>query len=91
SETLRVALADMSGLLDLESVCGALADIDQVTVVGALRVAWRAVVGDAEPLTDVLVVAMGRQGGREITYGSDLDALFVHRPRPGADEERARE
>ncbi|KWW42784.1 Glutamate-ammonia-ligase adenylyltransferase [Micrococcus luteus] len=91
SETLRVALADMSGLLDLEAVCGALADIDQVTVVGALRVAWRAVVGDAEPLTDVLVVAMGRQGGREITYGSDLDALFVHRPRPGADEERARE
>ncbi|QAV29428.1 bifunctional [glutamine synthetase] adenylyltransferase/[glutamine synthetase]-adenylyl-L-tyrosine phosphorylase [Micrococcus luteus] len=91
SETLRVALADMSGLLDLESVCGALADIDQVTVVGALRVAWRAVVGDAEPFTDVLVVAMGRQGGREITYGSDLDALFVHRPRPGADEERARE
>lgn len=91
SETLRVALADMSGLLDLEAVCGALSDIDQVTVVGALRVAQRAVVGDAEPLTDVLVVAMGRQGGREITYGSDLDAMFVHRPRTGVDEARARE
>ena len=90
SETLRVALADMSGLMDLETVSGALADIDQVTVVGALRVATRAVVGDAEPLTDVLVVAMGRQGGREITYGSDLDALFVHRPRAGVDEGRAR-
>ena len=91
SETLRVALADISGLLDLEAVTGALSDIDQITVVGALRVASRAVVGDADPLTDVLVVAMGRQGGREITYGSDLDALFVHRPRPGVDEGRARE
>ncbi|NUL44884.1 bifunctional [glutamine synthetase] adenylyltransferase/[glutamine synthetase]-adenylyl-L-tyrosine phosphorylase [Cellulosimicrobium funkei] len=40
-------------------------------------------------LTDLLVVAMGRQGGREIAYGSDLDVLFVHRPRDGADPEAA--
>ncbi|MFC7402176.1 bifunctional [glutamine synthetase] adenylyltransferase/[glutamine synthetase]-adenylyl-L-tyrosine phosphorylase [Citricoccus sp. GCM10030269] len=40
-------------------------------------------------LTDLLVVAMGRQGGREIGYGSDLDVLFVHQPRPGADPDAA--
>ncbi|GAA1676517.1 glutamate-ammonia-ligase adenylyltransferase [Citricoccus zhacaiensis] len=40
-------------------------------------------------LTDLLVVAMGRQGGREIAYGSDLDVLFVHRPHDGADPEAA--
>ncbi|VXB45249.1 bifunctional [glutamine synthetase] adenylyltransferase/[glutamine synthetase]-adenylyl-L-tyrosine phosphorylase [Citricoccus sp. K5] len=40
-------------------------------------------------LTDLLVVAMGRQGGREIAYGSDLDVMFVHRPHDGADPEAA--
>ncbi len=43
----------------------------------------------ATEVTDVLVVAMGRQGGREIGYGSDLDVLFVHRPHPGVDEDAA--
>lgn len=89
-EILRVALADVSGLLDLEALGRALSDVDQAAVAGALRVATRAVRGAQEPITDVLVVAMGRQGGREITYGSDLDAMFVHRPRPGADEGAAR-
>jgi glutamate-ammonia-ligase adenylyltransferase len=32
---------------------------------------------------------MGRLGGGEMGYGSDADVLFVHRPRPGADEGRA--
>lgn len=84
-EILRVSLADMVGLQGIERVGAALADVDQAAVLGALRVAAHAVVGDAEPATDVLVLAMGRQGGREITYGSDMDAMFVHRPRPGAD------
>ncbi|MEW1964215.1 bifunctional [glutamine synthetase] adenylyltransferase/[glutamine synthetase]-adenylyl-L-tyrosine phosphorylase [Micrococcus sp. NPDC078436] len=88
-EILRVALADMSGQLGLETIGAALADIDQVAVAGALRVAVHAATQGQEPLTDVVVVAMGRQGGREIMYGSDLDAMFVHRPRPGADDEAA--
>jgi glutamate-ammonia-ligase adenylyltransferase len=36
-------------------------------------------------LTRLLVVSMGRQGGREIGYGSDADVLFVHQPLPGAE------
>ena len=32
---------------------------------------------------------MGRQGGREITYGSDADVMYVHRARPGAGESAA--
>ena len=29
---------------------------------------------------------MGRFGGRELGFASDLDVMFVHEPRPGADE-----
>ncbi len=46
----------------------------------------------AGPLkTDVLVVAMGRQGGREIGYGSDADVIYVHRARPGFTDAEAQE
>ena len=30
------------------------------------------------------IIAMGRLGGAELSYASDTDVLFVHRPRPGA-------
>lgn len=95
-EILRTAIADASGLLDQGAVGRALSDADRAAVLGALHVAENSRFGHpdhrtdhVEELTDVLVVAMGRQGGREIGYGSDLDVLFVHRPRPGADPEAA--
>ena len=88
-ELLRVAIADSAGLLGQAEVSAALADADRAAVLGALHVAEKSVVGDGERLTDVVVVAMGRQGGREITYGSDADVVYVHRPRPGADDAAA--
>ena len=35
------------------------------------------------------IVAMGRFGGHELGYGSDADVMFVHDPKPGADEKAA--
>ncbi len=32
------------------------------------------------------VVAMGRYGGFELSYGSDADVMFVHDPLPGTDQ-----
>ncbi|MCC3264519.1 bifunctional [glutamine synthetase] adenylyltransferase/[glutamine synthetase]-adenylyl-L-tyrosine phosphorylase [Arthrobacter gengyunqii] len=84
-EMLRIALADSACLLTQEEVGQALADTDRAAVLGALHVAEGAVLEHEEKLTDMLVVAMGRQGGREIGYGSDADVLYVHRALPGAD------
>ena len=39
--------------------------------------------------TRVAVIAMGRYGGAELGYGSDVDVVFVHDPLPGADEKDA--
>jgi glutamate-ammonia-ligase adenylyltransferase len=88
-EILRVAIADSAGLLDQDAVGHALADADQAAVLGALRVAEDHVAAAGPLLTHVLVVAMGRQGGREIGYGSDADVVYVHRPLPGSDERAA--
>lgn len=90
-EILRIAIADSAGLLDQDQVGAALADTDRAAVLGALRVA-ETVVTDGEPLkTHVLVVAMGRQGGREIGYGSDADVVYVHRGLPGVPEDEAQQ
>jgi [glutamine synthetase] adenylyltransferase / [glutamine synthetase]-adenylyl-L-tyrosine phosphorylase len=88
-EILRTAIADCSGLLSQDQVAAALSDADRAAVLGALLVAEASVYAGEPALTRVLVVAMGRQGGREIAYGSDADVLFVHRPvdaDPGASE-----
>ncbi|WP_043446941.1 bifunctional [glutamine synthetase] adenylyltransferase/[glutamine synthetase]-adenylyl-L-tyrosine phosphorylase [Arthrobacter sp. L77] len=88
-ELLRIAIADSSGLLSQAEVGEALSDTDRAAVLGALHVAENQVFAGEEQLTDVVVMAMGRQGGREITYGSDADVIYVHRPRPGVDESAA--
>ncbi len=72
-ELLRVAMGDVTHRTDLEVVGQALTDIADATVEATLAVARREI-GDAPPLA---VLAMGRWGGSELSYGSDADALFV--------------
>ncbi len=88
-EILRIAIADSAGLLDQDQVGAALADTDRAAVLGALRVAETIITAEEPLKTHVLVVAMGRQGGREIGYGSDADVMYVHRGLPGVPEEEA--
>jgi glutamate-ammonia-ligase adenylyltransferase len=88
-EILRTAIADSAGLLDQDQVSIALAETDRAAIVGALRVAEGIVSSEAPLKTRVLVVAMGRQGGREIGYGSDADVMYVHRGLPGVPEKEA--
>ncbi len=88
-EILRIAIADSAGLLDQDQVGAALADTDRAAVLGALRVAETVVAAGGPLKTRVLVVAMGRQGGREIGYGSDADVMYVHRGLPGVRRTRA--
>ncbi|GAA0277397.1 bifunctional [glutamine synthetase] adenylyltransferase/[glutamine synthetase]-adenylyl-L-tyrosine phosphorylase [Actinomadura nitritigenes] len=90
-ELFRVSVADLLGLTGVETVGGALTDIAAVTIEAALRAAVSKIEMEArEPLpTRVAVVAMGRFGGHELGYGSDADVMFVHDPRPGADERAA--
>jgi glutamate-ammonia-ligase adenylyltransferase len=92
-ELFRVAVADLSGDLDLPAVCTALTDLTEALVETALGVAVRVVEGrTGTPLaTRVAVVGMGRLGGAETGYGSDADVVFVHDPLEGADDGAAQE
>lgn len=88
-EILRTAIADSAGLLDQDQVSVALAETDRAAIIGALRVAEGMVSSEGALKTRVLVVAMGRQGGREIGYGSDADVMYVHRGLPGVPDKEA--
>jgi [glutamine synthetase] adenylyltransferase / [glutamine synthetase]-adenylyl-L-tyrosine phosphorylase len=91
-ELLRIACADLLGLLDLSDVGAALADVAGATLTAALDVASRTVAeqnGGDLPIR-MLVVAMGRLGGGEQGYGSDADVLFVHDPVGVTDDVAAR-
>ncbi|HEY7718008.1 MAG TPA: bifunctional [glutamine synthetase] adenylyltransferase/[glutamine synthetase]-adenylyl-L-tyrosine phosphorylase [Pedococcus sp.] len=92
-ELFRIAVADLTGRLDLRAVGAALTDLTAALVETGLAVAVRVVEERrGRPLeTDLLVVGMGRLGGGEVGYGSDADVLFVHDPHPGASEEDAQD
>ncbi|HKR48937.1 MAG TPA: bifunctional [glutamine synthetase] adenylyltransferase/[glutamine synthetase]-adenylyl-L-tyrosine phosphorylase [Pseudonocardiaceae bacterium] len=84
-ELLRIACADLLGLLHVDAVCAALSSVWTAVLAGALDVALRAEIErrQAEPAR-IAVIGMGRLGGAELGYGSDADVLFVCEPVAGA-------
>ncbi len=87
-ELLRVSAGDVLGLVEVADVGAALSRITDATLEAALEVAGRRVREQKkldEAPTRIAIVAMGRYGGFELSYGSDADVLFVHVPEDGAD------
>ncbi len=79
-ELLRVAARDLLGAADLPTVGRELAALAEVCLVRALDL-----VG---PDASLAVIGMGKLGGSELNYASDVDVLFVH-DGDGAAAERA--
>ncbi|HEX5721735.1 MAG TPA: bifunctional [glutamine synthetase] adenylyltransferase/[glutamine synthetase]-adenylyl-L-tyrosine phosphorylase [Acidimicrobiia bacterium] len=70
---LRVAAADLLELADVETVASSLSDTADAAVTAAL---WTGQASLDRP-ADLAVVAMGKWGGHELGYGSDLDLMYV--------------
>ncbi|WP_203335746.1 bifunctional [glutamine synthetase] adenylyltransferase/[glutamine synthetase]-adenylyl-L-tyrosine phosphorylase [Nocardioides limicola] len=91
-ELLRVAVAELDHLIDVEQVGKALSRLTDATLAATLEVVQAAACARrslAEPPTRFAIVAMGRYGGFELAYGSDADVMFVHDPLPGVDAHEA--
>jgi glutamate-ammonia-ligase adenylyltransferase len=87
-ELFRVSCADLFGLLDVLAVGEALAELTDATLAAALDVA-RVAAGVPEKLR-FTIIGMGRLGGREMSYPSDADVVFVYQAAPGMADETAR-
>lgn len=81
-ELLRSAIVDLNDRVDPVRAGRMISHANDACLAGALTAARRAVEG-AESDIEVALVAMGRQGGREASYGSDADVVAVYRPREG--------
>jgi glutamate-ammonia-ligase adenylyltransferase len=82
-ELVAIAGRDLAGDLDLRQVTAALADLAGHTLQAALDIASAELPASAEPCR-LAIIAMGKAGGRELNYVSDVDVVFV--AEPGADE-----
>jgi glutamate-ammonia-ligase adenylyltransferase len=72
---LRLMARDLAGLASLDEVCGSMTDLAELAIAAAL---------DEKEL---IVVGMGKLGGRELNVSSDIDLVLVH---PGDMEDQER-
>lgn len=85
-ETVRIAWRDLLGLASLEDVLAELSGLADALVATAAE--WLASDlsarfgtpsdGEGQPLS-LIVIAMGKLGGGELNFSSDIDLMFVYR------------
>jgi glutamate-ammonia-ligase adenylyltransferase len=67
---VRIAARDLLGLADMRVTGRELAAIAQACLGVALDL--------ADPQSPMAIIGMGKLGGRELNYSSDVDVMFVH-------------
>jgi glutamate-ammonia-ligase adenylyltransferase len=80
-QVLRVGLADLAGKLDEEGVEASLTDLAELCLFAAYQIALEDVTrryGRPEQESGLLILGLGKLGGREMNYASDLDLIFVY-------------
>lgn len=98
AQQLRIAAADIAGVLDVKKVSQHLTALAEAIIDEVINIAWQQVanrfgIPKSTVDTDTIdannkgfaVIAYGKTGGNELSYGSDLDLVFVHHS-PEGDE-----
>jgi glutamate-ammonia-ligase adenylyltransferase len=80
-ELLRIGACDLLGLFDLFTVTRQLSNLADGLIRACLAIANQRVDNDfaapLEPPNSFTVMALGKLGGRELNYSSDIDLLFL--------------
>ncbi|MFI9391703.1 bifunctional [glutamine synthetase] adenylyltransferase/[glutamine synthetase]-adenylyl-L-tyrosine phosphorylase [Streptomyces bauhiniae] len=85
---LSIAARDVCGTTDVTQTAAELADLATATLRAALSMAETEAPQDAAACR-LAVIAMGKCGGHELNYVSDVDVIFVAEPTQGTDETKA--
>ncbi|MFB9572116.1 bifunctional [glutamine synthetase] adenylyltransferase/[glutamine synthetase]-adenylyl-L-tyrosine phosphorylase [Streptomyces yanii] len=85
---LAIAARDVCGTTDVAETAAELADLATATLRAALAIARTAAPADAA-LCRLAVIAMGKCGGHELNYVSDVDVIFVAEPVDSSEESKA--
>ena len=76
---LQLAARDLTGAVTVDETAAELADLAAAALEAALAIARSQLPDDAAPAR-LAVIAMGKCGGRELNYASDVDVIFVAAP-----------
>ncbi len=82
---LRIAIADVVEAASFEVTALRLSELADAVLEGAL-VASRALLPADASGVRLAIIGMGKCGGRELNYISDVDVIFVAEPEEGVDE-----
>ncbi|NGN66138.1 bifunctional [glutamine synthetase] adenylyltransferase/[glutamine synthetase]-adenylyl-L-tyrosine phosphorylase [Streptomyces sp. A7024] len=85
---LGIAARDVCGTTDVAETAAELADLATATVRAALEIAAEEAPEDSSACR-LAVIGMGKCGGRELNYVSDVDVIFVAEARGDTDEGKA--
>ncbi|GAA5116717.1 bifunctional [glutamine synthetase] adenylyltransferase/[glutamine synthetase]-adenylyl-L-tyrosine phosphorylase [Alloalcanivorax gelatiniphagus] len=91
-ELLRIACGELVAGTDVALVGQGLSRLTDATLQATLDIATESVRrqrGLDAPAARIAIIAMGRYGGFELSYGSDADVMFVHEPADGVEPQRA--
>src|SRR5499427_3634103 len=80
---LHLAARDLTGQITIDDVAAELAELAAAALEAALAIARWWLPAGAAPCR-LAVIAMGKCGGRELNYASDVDVIFVAGPAEGA-------
>jgi glutamate-ammonia-ligase adenylyltransferase len=80
-EVLRIGISDVATEIDIADVGTSLSDLAEACLEAAL--------GEDHP--PFAVIGMGKLGGRELGYSSDIDVMFVYEGDPSIGEKTAEE
>jgi len=89
---LEIALADLTGSATFDEVGTALSELADRAVELALAKTRRRLAPRFPAVVDLrfAVVAMGKWGGSELNYASDIDLLFIYEPLEGEEPDSSR-
>ncbi len=79
-EVIRIGINDLSGTIDPVTVSEQLSTLADVSLTKAYELAWEVVTGrfGTPPNPRFAVIALGKLGGHELRYSSDLDIIFIN-------------
>ncbi|AZP13463.1 bifunctional [glutamate--ammonia ligase]-adenylyl-L-tyrosine phosphorylase/[glutamate--ammonia-ligase] adenylyltransferase [Undibacterium parvum] len=78
AQLFRLLAQDLEGELSVEHLADALSKLADIVVAATLTAAWQTIASRHREIPQFAVIAYGKLGGKELSYASDLDVIFLY-------------
>ena len=78
AQTIHLVAQDLEGALSVERLADHLSMLADIMVAATLQAAWNTIANRHLERPKFAVIAYGKLGGKELSYASDLDVIFLY-------------